>query len=79
MGKAYTFDTSFLRALAIERGFGEELSIKCGISRDKLDKILSGKAEIKYSDMFIIACELRLTAEEFERCFFMPKSSENLN
>lgn len=79
MANRYTFDTAYLRIIAEQRSNTDELTAGIGISRCKLERILSGQTDIRYSEMLSFARILKLTSVEFERCFFMPCSSENLN
>lgn len=79
MTNRYTFDTAYLRALAQQRMNIDELAKELGVSGDRIERLLSGKTEFRYSEMLALARVLGFTANEFEMCFFMPESLENLN
>ena len=79
MTNRFEFDAEYLKELIAKKCGTYRLSEKLGISYSKFEDIIFGTKELRYSEMIAIGHILCLTAEEFDRCFFMPKSSENLN
>ena len=79
MAQDQTIGRIYLREL-IDASFDRaELAAAVGVSEGRLATLLSGGGEFRYSEMLAFAKVLELNSKEFERCFFMPESSENLN
>ena len=73
------FDMSYLRGI-VDRKIGRErLAGEMGVSEGRLSELLAGRCAFRMNEMMSCVLLLRLDSEEFERCFFNVKSSENLN
>ncbi len=73
------FDRRFLRELIDERCCAAGLAAEMGHSEAAFSHLLYGEREFKQDEMLCIAEYLELSEDGFTRCFFTPKSSEELN
>ena len=73
MKQGTAFDTSFLREL-VDKSFDRgEFAEAMGIGEGRLSRLLEGSVEFSQSEMTAAARILRLSTDEFERCFFTVK------
>ena len=77
--KKIEFDMSYLRSIVDTNLEREKLACAMGIGEGRLSDLLGGRCVFKMDEMMCCAVLLGLDREEFERCFFSVKSSENLN
>lgn len=73
------FEMSYLAAIVDARIGRERLASIMSICEGRIDSMLCGKVALSMDEMLALARILQLDREQFERCFFSTKSSENLN
>ncbi len=73
------FDMSYLRGIVDKTIGRKRLARAMRVSEGRLAELLCGRSSFKMDEMMSCALLLRLEGEEFERCFFSVKGSENLN
>lgn len=77
--KYIEFDMSYLRSIVDTKIGREMLASLMGVSDGHLSELLYGRCAFRIDEMMSCVALLGLDSEEFERCFFSAKSSENLN